>query len=170
MILIRPEGPEHADGVRMVEEKAFGRSGEADLCANLQAAGGVLLSLVALDDGQVVGHVLFSPMTLESGEKRMELAGLGPVAVLPERQREGIGARLIRAGLEEIRQQGLPAVLVLGHPSYYPKFGFQPASRFGIRCSYPNVPDDAFMAQELRPSALEGWEGVARYRPEFDGV
>jgi putative acetyltransferase len=170
MIQIRPEAPEHAAGVRAVEEQAFGRSGEADLCERVLAAGGVILSLVALDEGQVVGHVLFTPVTLESGEQRMQIAGLGPVAVLPERQREGIGSQLIRAGLEAVRQQGWPAAVVLGHPGYYPRFGFEPARRYDIRFQDPNVPEEAFMVLEFRRGALEGWAGIARYRPEFEGV
>jgi putative acetyltransferase len=170
VVIIKPEGPEHAAGVRAVEEQAFGRAGEADLCERVSGRGAATLSLVALDDGQVVGHVLFTPVTIVNGEERFEVVGLGPVAVTPRLQSRGIGSKLIVAGLEELRQQGCPAVVLLGHPDYYPRFGFVPASRYGIRFSDPNVPEEAFMALELRRGALENHPGVAHYQAEFDEV
>jgi GNAT superfamily N-acetyltransferase len=95
--------------------------------------------------------------------------GLGPMAVVPEHQRRGIGGRLMRAGLERCRALGVPWIIVLGHPSYYPRFGFMPASRFGVRCLYP-APDEAFMALELMPDALRGATGTVHYEPDFEGV
>ncbi len=171
MIIIHPEEAEHAAGVYRVEEKAFGRPGEADLCVSLRRRGAATLSLVALDEGEVVGHVLFSPVTIRpenmpEGEGFAAL-GMGPVAVLPDRQRQGIGSRLIRAGLEELRQMGHSAVVVLGDPRYYSRFGFEPAARFGIRFQDPNVPAEDFMVLELRRGVLEGHDGVAWYEPEF---
>ncbi len=170
MISIQHEEAGHTAGVRQVEEQAFGRAGEADLCDQLRERGAGTLSLVALEDGAVVGHVLFSPVTLTGAAEPLTVSGLGPVAVLPGRQRQGIGTRLIRAGLEEIRQQGWPAVVVMGSPRYYSRFGFEPASRYGIRFSDANVPAAHFMALELAPGALAGQGGVARYQPEFDSV
>jgi putative acetyltransferase len=177
MIIIHPEEAEHAAGVHQVEEKAFNRTAEADLCASLRIREAVTLSLVAVEDGDVVGHVLFSPVTIRGepvGEnaagEEFAAVGMGPVAVLPGRQGEGIGSRLIRAGLEEIRQQGHTTVVVLGDPHYYTRFGFEPASHYGIRFQDPNVPAEDFMVFELRRGALHGHKGVAWYEPEFMDV
>ena len=114
------------------------------------------LSLVAEDDGQVVGHVLLSYVGLEGASRR--LLELGPISVLPARQRAGIGSRLVREALRIADARGEPLVLVLGHPGYYPRFGFRPASELGITPPDPEIPDDAFMAIPLRAddSALRG--------------
>jgi putative acetyltransferase len=177
MILILPEKPEHIPGVRAVEEQAFRRAAEADVVDRLRAHGAVTLSLVAVEEGLVAGHVLFSPVDIVSQgadgqEHRSPAVGMGPVAVLPERQRQGIGSRLIRAGLEEIRQSGHAVVVVLGDPRYYTRFGFVPAGRFGIRFQDENVPPEDFMIQEMRRGVLENFsnergKGIAVYQPEF---
>lgn len=170
MIIIRPEEPDHAAGVYQVEKDAFGRTAEADLCARLRKRKAVTISLVALDDDQVVGHVLFSPVRIApegSADTGLPVLGMGPVAVDPDHQGQGIGSRLIRAGLEEARQLGATAVVVLGDPRYYTRFGFQPASHFGVRFQDPAVPAKDFMLIELRRGALEGHAGVATYEPEF---
>ena len=174
MILIKPEGPEHIAGVRAVEEKAFGRPVEAELVDRLRARGAVTLSLVALDEGQLVGHVLFSRVTIGSGPYELPALGMGPVAVLPGRQRQGIGSRLIRAGLEECRQMGALAVVVLGDSRYYSRFGFGPAARYGVVFQDEAVPAEDFMILELRRGALEAVPSsekrVALYAPEFRDV
>lgn len=170
MIIIRPEEAEHAAGVYRVEEKAFKRPAEADLCASLRKRRAVALSLVALEEGEVVGHILFSAVNIRGDGGDVPVIGLGPVAVLPECQNQGIGSRLIRAGLEEIRQLGHSAVVVLGDPRYYTRFGFGPASRYGVSFQDPNVPAEDFMLLELRRGALEGHGGVAYYEREFNEV
>ena len=170
MILIRPEQKDHIPGVRQVEERAFKREAEAELVDRLRARGKATLSLVAVDDDEVVGHVLFSPVTLVNGDDRFEIVGLGPVAVDPKRQNEGIGSRLIRAGLEEIRQSGYAAVVVLGDPAYYARFGFGPARRYGIFYDAPGIPEDAFQVLELRRGVLGGHSGSAQYVEEFNEV
>jgi putative acetyltransferase len=126
------------------------------------------LSLVATIDERVVGHILFTPVTIEPPVDR-RIAGLAPMAVRPEHQRSGIGGQLIRAGLEECRRNGYVAVVVLGHPEYYPRFGFVPAHTFGLTCEFPSPPE-AFMAIELESEALNGVRGVVRYRPEFSSM
>lgn len=167
---IRLERPEDREQVRRVNVEAFGQEAEADLVEHLCEGGGAALSLVALQDGQVVGHILFSPVNLEPREAPKapfpRIAGLAPMAVLPDLQRRGIGSSLIERGLEACREEGFDAVVVLGHPEYYPRFGFEPAARRGITSEYP-VPDEVFMVLELRPGALEGWSGLVQYRPEF---
>ena len=170
MIVVRAERAEDAEGVRRVNELAFGGATEADLVEALRAEAQPQISLVAVDDaGEVVGHIFFSPVTVEPEAAGLLLMGLGPMAVMPRAQKSGVGAQLIAAGLEECRRLGCAAVVVLGHPSYYPRFGFAPASRLGLRCAY-DVPDEVFMAMELESGALAGRGGLVKYHPAFDGV
>lgn len=132
----------------------------------LRAGGGLTLSLVATMDERVVGHLAFSPVSIAGRASEPAVLALAPVAVHPDQQKQGIGIALIEAGLAEVRWRGHPGVIVLGHPEYYPRFGFTRASQFGIECPFP-VPDDAFLALELRAGALAGQRGVVGYRPEF---
>jgi putative acetyltransferase len=169
MVVVRQEKPDDLAAIRRIHEQAFGGPAEANLVDALRAHGQVLLSLVVEQDGQVVGHILFSPVSIESAAGTLPAVGLGPVAVLPALQRQGLGTLLITAGLDACRQAGHTGVVVLGHPTYYPRFGFRPASRYGIQSDY-DVPDDVFMALELRPGALQGHAGRARYQPEFYAV
>ena len=126
------------------------------------------LSLVATIDERVVGHILFTPVTIEPPVE-CRIAGLAPMAVRPAHQRAGIGGQLIRAGLEECRRRGYSAVVVLGHPEYYPRFGFAPAHTFDLTCEFPSPPE-AFMAMELEAGALRTIRGVVRYQPQFAEV
>lgn len=123
---------------------------------------------MADDGGSIVGHILFSPVTL-SGHAELKIMGLAPMAVQPAEQRRGIGSALVRAGLERCRQRGCGAVVVLGHPEYYPRFDFLPASRFDIGCEY-EVPDEVFMALEVEPGFLRGKSGTIRYHAAFANV
>jgi putative acetyltransferase len=161
---IRAERPGDADGIRDTNALAFGEPLEARLVDALRGAPGSL-SLVAIDDGRVVGHIFFTPVTIEPPVTR-RMAGLAPMAVRPECQRSGIGSQLIRAGLEECRRHGYSAVVVLGHPEYYPRFGFVPAHTYGLTCEFPSPPE-AFMAVELEAGALRGVRGLVRYMPQF---
>jgi putative acetyltransferase len=168
-VTVRREIPaDHAD-VRRVNELAFMQPAEADLVDALRAAGAATLSLVAVHEGRVMGHILFSPVTVASPSGDFVAVGLAPMAVLPELQKQGVGSLLVRAGLNELRHAGHEVVVVLGHPGYYPRFGFARAGAHGIRWEH-DAPDEAFMVLELRPSALRGRGGVVRYRPEFDAV
>ena len=167
-MLIRSEELRDGAAVHEVNRLSFGREAEAALVDALRASGAIICSLVAEVDGQIVGHVLFSPAILVDGPRQTEVAGLGPVAVRPERQRRGIGNALIRAGLGICREQGYELAIVLGHPAYYPRFGFRPAAPLGIR--WEHGAEEAFMVRELQPGALAGRRGIIRYRPEFDGV
>ena len=165
-ITIRPERPDDREAVIRVNESAFGQPDEADLVDRLRRQSPGYLGLVAEADGVVVGHILFSSVTLDAGSA--DVRGLAPMAVLPEHQRSGVGSELVRAGLATCAGDGAEAVVVLGHPDYYPRFGFRPASAFGLSCAY-EVPDEAFMALELVEGALADAEGVARYHPAFGG-
>ena len=164
MISVRVERPGDAAGVRETNEYAFGTPLEASLVDALRGSADYL-SLVATVEREVVGHILFTPVRLEPSAG-VHIAGLAPMAVRPEHQRLGIGGQLIRAGLDECRRRGYSAVVVLGHPEYYPRFGFVPGHTFGLTCEFPSPPE-AFMAIELVPEALMGTTGMVRYRPEF---
>ncbi|HJQ26168.1 MAG TPA: N-acetyltransferase [Blastocatellia bacterium] len=169
MILIRTEQPEDIAAIRRVNERAFDNPLEANLVDLLRERGKITLSLVAVHDAQVVGHILFSPVVIEAAAQPVAAVGLAPMAVLPEWQRQGVGSRLVRAGLDECRRLGHRAAVVLGHANYYPRFGFVPASRYHIGSEY-DVPDEVFMAMELQPGALADCAGIARYQPEFNEV
>lgn len=127
------------------------------------------ISLVAVLDGRIVGHIFFSPVTIESGQSEFTAMGLGLMAVLPEYQRQGIGSQLVREGLKECQRIGQEIVVLVGHPEYYPRFGFTPAKLKGLQCEY-DIPDNAFMVAELRPGALKRRQGLVKYHPEFNRV
>lgn len=169
MARVRIESPSDREAVRALNARAFDGPTEATIVDTIRAAGGVTLSLVAEDDaGDVVGHILFSPVTIErDGTLDASTAvGLAPMAVAPAQQHRGIGSALVREGLVRLREAGFGAVIVLGHPDYYARFGFTRASELGLRSEF-DAPDDAFMALELRPCALGSAPGVVHYRPEF---
>ena len=173
-IVFREERPSDAASVRAINVAAFDSPAEAGLVEALHAAGAMTLALVAEDAGEVVGHIAFSPVTIARAGAApdvpsVDAIGLGPMAVRADRRGEGIGGALIRAGLDALRARGHGAVIVLGHPEYYPRFGFVRASTFGIQWERA-VPDEVFMAIELRPHALADCAGVVRYRAEFDAV
>ena len=166
MLLIRQERPEDTAAIRQVHEQAFGRPDEANLVDALRTRGKAVLSLVGVEGERIVGHILFSPVTIEADDRLVPAVGLGPMAVVPERQRRGIGSQLVNAGLEACRTAGCHYVIVLGHPTYYPRFGFVPASRYGITSEYA-VPDEAFMVLAWHGGMLREGGGLARYQPEF---
>ena len=168
-MIIREERPEDRAGVHAVEALAFGRNDEADLVDLLRAHGKATLSLVAEDGGQIVGHVLFSPGWIEGLQGHVPVEGMGPVAVLPERQRQGIGSAMIRAGLDWMRQAGHRLIIVEGDPRYYMRFAFQDATPLGITCQF-EPPPGCFMIQTLTPGALAGVRGKAYYADEFQSV
>jgi putative acetyltransferase len=164
---VRSEEARDQGAVHTINCAAFGRAEEAKLVDLLRERAEPLVSLVAEEVGAVVGHILFTPVSLVGYRKL--LMGLAPMAVGPARQRAGIGSALVRAGLERCKLLDAAAVVVLGHPAYYPRFGFVPAAAFGLACEY-DVPAEAFMALELRPGALRGAAGTLRYHAAFAEV
>ena len=169
MLTVRAEGVRDHAAVRRVNELAFESAGEADLVEALRRAARPLVSLVAEEDGRVVGHILFSAVTVESEAGDWGALGLGPMAVLPERQGRGVGSALVREGLKECARLGHEVIFVLGHADYYPRFGFRTAASAGVGCEFP-TPEENFMVAELRPGALSGRKGLVRYAPEFRDV
>lgn len=166
-IMIRSEREEDYAAVHAINEMAFGGPAEARLVDALRPVADPAISLVAVDQDNVVGHIFFSPVSLNSADSEPFMAmGLAPMAVHPRHQGRGIGSMLVREGLRRCREMGQLVVVVLGHPWFYPQFGFVPASSRGIRSEY-DVADDVFMVAELEPDALGGRTGLIRYRPEF---
>ncbi len=167
MMTIRVEQPGDAAGIRDVNQRAFNQPTEAAIVDELRRTCPERLSLVAEEDG-IVGHILFSPAVVDVAGRRVVGMGLAPMAVAPGRQREGIGTALVERGLAMLRERGCPFVIVLGHPGYYPRFGFEPASARGLSPQWEGIPDEAFMVLALDADTMRGVSGVARYREEFD--
>ena len=169
-LVVRAEGHGDAAAIRAVHEAAFPTTAEADLVERIRAAGDLLpdLSLVAALGDEVVGHLLLSPVTLATGGGAQPVLELAPMAVVPAHQREGIGSALVIAGLDAAEVRDEPLVLVLGHPWFYPRFGFRPASTFGIRAPRP-VPEAVFMVKPLTTYRRE-LSGQVVLPPTFDGV
>ena len=169
MIAVRAEEIQDRDAVHRINELAFGQPDEANLVDALRSKASPFISLVAIVDEQIAGHIFFSPVTIESGEGGFEAMGLAPMAVLPEYQNQGIGSQLVREGLKECGRIGHDIVVVLGHPEFYPRFGFAPASLKGLRSEY-DVRDEVFMVAELSEGALGGRRGLVKYHPEFNNL
>jgi len=166
MVEIRREEPQDEAAVHSLNRAAFNNGPEAALVDRLRAGCEGYLAWVAVEDGAVVGHILFTPATID-GCDAVGL-GLAPMAVLPTKQRKGVGSQLVRHGLEHARQSGCQFVIVLGHPEYYPRFGFERASQYRLQCQWTDVPEEAFMVIAIDPRGLPEEGGVARYRDEFD--
>ena len=165
MIEIREERAGDIPEIRTVNQHAFEQDQEGNIVEALRSNGAVLLSLVAMLDRRVVGHILYSPVSLGC----VNGAALGPMAVLPQHQRQGIGSRLIEEGNRRLKESGCPFIIVVGHPNFYPRFGFVPASTRGISCEW-EIPDEAFMVLTLDDARMSGASGLAQYRPEFSIV
>lgn len=164
-MLVRNEEENDLAAVHVVNSSAFESPAEADLVDTLRKDACPIVSLVATERKAVVGHIMFSPVFL-TGNPGLKIMGLAPVAVLPAHQGKGIGSALVRIGLERCKTFGFGAVVVLGHPEYYPRFGFLPSSRFGIGCEY-DVPEEAFMVLELQRGYLRGSSGTIEYHAAF---
>ena len=167
-MLIRAEEQRDWAAVHTVNVSAFETPAEANLVDALREHAHPVVSLIAEDDNAIVGQIMFSPVSL-SGHPALRIMGLAPMAVAPGHQRKGVGSALVRAGLEQCKQLGFGAVVVLGHPAYYPRFGFSPSARFGIGCEY-DVPEDVFMIVELHPNFLRGASGKVTYHAAFSNV
>ena len=162
---VRPEQSRDQGVIHAINSAAFETIDEANLVDALRLQADPIVSLVAEINGEIAGHILFSPVTL-SGHQDVSMMGLAPMAVVPEHQRKGIGSGLVFAGIEACKQLGTKAIVVLGHPAYYPKFGFVASSRYGIVSEY-NVPEGVFMVLELEEHALSRKSGTITYHGVF---
>jgi putative acetyltransferase len=168
-VTIRDERPGDEESIRRVNAAAFGRPGEGTVVESLRRTGQATVSLVAEHAGEVVGHILFSPVDVrQEGRAAWAAIALGPMAVLPERQGEGIGSALVRAGLARCRALGEEVVFVIGHPGFYSRLGFVPAGGSGIDSEYGG--GDAFMVATLASGALAGRRGTVYYHQAFGAV
>jgi putative acetyltransferase len=166
-VIVRGENPEDSEElsvIHSINEVAFGSQYEAELVDKLRTEGAVLFALVAEIQERIVGHILFSRMSIETSDGSIPATALAPMAVLPEHQRRGIGGRLVRHGLNLLHEQGERIVIVVGHPNYYPRFGFSSEKAHALESPFPK---DAFMAMELSPGALDGVRGCVRYPAAF---
>ena len=166
-MIIRVEKPEDQIGVRHINTQAFDTDVETNLIDALRKSGIPLISLVAEEDGELVGHILFSPVTLEGHNCSISLAGLASMAVAPAFQKRQIGSMLVEEGLRHCKNACYEAVCVLGHPDYYPRFGFVPSVNYGIKSEF-DVPVEVFMVKELREGALVDCNGIAKYHYLFN--
>ena len=167
MLSIRQEAAGDFAAIREVNEQAFGRAEEADIVDKLRDSGSSVLSLVATRDDGVVGHIQFSRVTIEHDGGVIERVGLAPRAVLPDYQSQGIGSALVEAGIKALGYRSYPFMVVLGHPDYYPRFGFETASGHGIVSQWKDIPDDAFMLLILDEIVMKTVSGAAKYGDEF---
>ena len=165
MIHIREEQIDDIQSVHNLNTLAFETDAEADLVDLLRENARPVISLVAVDGDALVGHIMFTPVELSSNPS-LKILGLAPIAVMPDRQRCGIGSALASEGLDRCSRTGAGAVVVLGYPAYYPRFGFAPASTMNIDCEY-DVPDEVFMVIELVAGHLSGTGGTIKYHTAF---
>ena len=170
-IIVRQETENDYSEITKVNDLAFGQPGEGLLVESLRLNTDFIkdLSLVAEIDKKVIGHILFFPIKIEKGETTHDSLALAPMSVLPEFQKKGIGSKLVTEGLKIAKELSHESVIVLGHENYYPKFGFVPASKWGIKSPF-EVPDEVFLALELKEDGLKNVSGIVKYPKEFDEV
>ena len=166
---IRKEKDSDKEKIWEVNAEAFETEAEANLVNALRDSGIYFISLVAEENEEIVGHILFTPVELIGDDSGLKLMGLAPMAVLPKLQKKGIGSQLVKTGIENCSTQGYDAIVVLGHPEYYPKFGFVPSLEYGIKSEY-DAPDEAFMVLELKESSLKDKNGIIKYHAAFGSV
>ena len=164
-LLIRPENTSDRNVIWSINELAFGRQAEARLVDALRDGGFVTVSLAAEAEGKVVGHILFSTVTIRTENGAFEVLSLAPMAVLPEFQRIGIGSALVHAGIEACRKLSDDSIVVFGHPDFYPRFGFSPDMACSLNCPFGS--GEAWMALELVPESLNGVSGTVEYPAPF---
>ncbi len=170
-LIIRPETEKDFTSITKVNDLAFGQSNEGRLIEKLRKTPEFVsdLSLVAVYNQQIVGHILFYPITINDGNTKYTSLALAPMSVLPEYQKKGIGSELVKQGSNKARDLGYGSVIVLGHAEYYPRFGFKLAGLYGIKPPF-DVPDNVFMAIELTEGALKNVKGTVEYPQAFNEV
>ena len=169
---IRSENKNDYEAITNINDLAFGQKNEGEMIINLRVNKGFIpeLSLVYEEDNKLIGHILFYPLDIVNNNIRFNSLSLAPVAVLPDFQSMGIGSQLIEAGLSKAKEIGFTSCVVLGHPKYYPKFGFERASKWNIKPPVDEIPDEAFMAIEMLPGSLKGKSGIVEFPKEYYGA
>jgi len=165
--MIRKETTKDILDIRMLNDLVFAGPVEGSIVDAIRKRSTESLSLVAVVDDKIIGHIFFSPVEIDK-LNGIQAMGLGPMAVLPEYQRQGIGTALVKQGIKQLQQSGCAVVVVLGHAEYYPRFGFSPASRHGLKCQWDGVPDDAFMVKFLKPDYDGVVSRTVQYMKEFN--
>ncbi len=168
MIKIRKEDQNDYDSVRIVNDLAFGQSEEGRIVDKLRKTCQETISLVAVIGDKIIGHIFFSPVEIIHNDTHIIGMGLAPMAVLPDFQKQGIGSLLVKEGLQRIKKTDCSFIIVLGHEHYYPRFGFELASKYGLKAQWEGVPEETFMVLIMNKTAMTGVSGVAKYRSEFD--
>ncbi|HBD63626.1 MAG TPA: GNAT family N-acetyltransferase [Clostridiales bacterium] len=172
-IIVRQETEQDYELAEDIVERAFRNEEFSDhtehiLISRLRKSDAFIpeLCLVAEIEGHPVGHIMLTRLSIVNDKRTYDSLALAPVSVLPEHQRIGIGGMMIKESIKIAKKLGHKSVIVLGHGNYYPKFGFMPASRWGIKPPF-DVPDESFMALELEDYALTGTQGIVVYGEEF---
>ena len=168
MITIREENENDLIIIKKINDKAFGQPQEGIVIDKIRESDSPVLSLVAEIDNTIVGHIFYSASEIECNNEIIAGMGLAPMAVLPEYQKQGIGKRLINESINILKKKAVPFIIVLGHENYYPKFGFEVASKYGIKCQWDGVPDEAFMIMILDKGKMSNIHGIAKYRDEWN--
>jgi len=169
VIPIHPESPEDYQAIFKLHQQAFGTEAEARLVDELRPVVHPMVSLVAELRTKIVGHILFSPVSIERRQESAKTMGLAPMAVMPGHQRQGIGSQLVREGMAACKALGGELVFVVGYPEFYPRFGFKPASESLLRHSNPKF-DAAFLVAELVPGSLKNYAGTVAFHPIFNSL
>jgi len=167
-VIIRNETKKDYDQIRKINDLAFKQENEGKMVDALRKTTdfNYLLSLVAEIKGEIVGHILFYPLKIKNKNEEHTVLSLAPIAVHPKYQNKGIGSKLVKRGLEIAKDNGFDAVIVIGHPNYYPRFGFTPAKNWNIKLPF-NAPDDVFLAIELKKDSLKNCSGTVEFTKEF---
>jgi putative acetyltransferase len=168
LIKIRDERTEDYEAVRKINDKAFGQLEEGNIVDKIRAACDEIISLVAVEGEKVVGHIFFSPAVINHDGNEIKGIGLAPMAVHPDCQNKGIGSLLVNEGIKRVKKTDCPFIIVLGHEKYYPRFGFERASKYGIKPQWKDIPNEAFMVMILDNERMAGVTGAVKYRKEFD--
>ncbi|MDH3329100.1 MAG: N-acetyltransferase [Desulfobulbaceae bacterium] len=168
-MVIRNEKPGDIDKIWHINVEAFGTAVEADLVNTLRDSGSPYISLVYEQNSQPVGHIMFTPVELTGDTSGLRLMGLAPMSVIPRYQNSGIGSSLVDTGIELCKAEGYDAIVVLGRPEFYSRFGFVPSVRYGIKSEY-DVPPAVFMILELKENGLIGKHGTIKFHDSFAGI
>lgn len=167
MVTIREENKNDSIKIREINNIAFNQPQEGEVVDKIRKSDSKVLSLVAEIDDTIVGHIFYSDAIIESNDKKIYGMGLAPMAVLPSHQKQGIGKLLINESLKILKKKDVPFIIVLGHEDYYPKFGFEIASKYNVKCQWDGVPDEAFMIMLIDKGIMSKIQGVAKYRDEW---